>query len=483
LSLLASSIEGKRTELSITNCNVIGNIDYSESESFSKVYVGAIASKLWKDDLVYNCTVTSDIKITGSDMNVGLVAGENNGFISTVHTSGSINAGYYSMGDGYIGGITGVNGKASEVKNASTSATINFDQDIAFSGDKELATGGITGLNNGVISYTTSDATLNVSKTDAIVYMGSIAGRGDGAIYYNIIARGSLNPNKCKHIYIADVVGYSKYGYYEKVITNVNINVDNSAISSKVNLGLVTIFENLGEAFDTEAKYNAEFTPNFKSILIGGTVKVFTNEPVSSGNFLYNLGLRNEYEQYQTDEDGKILTEIIPGEDGEDVEIPLTETHIPNIYSSLYILENYSLQKHKVVDGVATLEPALKITYAKDANGNQCVTKRTLNVAMQLNFFVVNLGFNYIVGNNEIDLSSYEIPKMKFTLSKEDSLEQYFRYDKKDYNGTLTAFDKEVLPSAATALIRYVYSYPFVRPFTVADVPLMFATTLYAPLL
>ena len=53
------------------------------------------------------------------------------------------------------------------------------------------------------------------------------------------------------------------------------------------------------------------------------------------------------------------------------------------------------------------------------------------------------LGFNYIVGNNEIDLSKGEIAKMYFTLKKEACLERYFTYSQKEYNGSLTAFDKE----------------------------------------
>ena len=110
LSLLASSVEGKRTDLSITNCTVIGDIEYSESESVSVCYAGAIAPRLWSDDLVYNCNVNAEINVYGSEMRVGLVAGKSNGFVSTVHTSGSIVTSYYSMGDGYVGGVVGYNG-------------------------------------------------------------------------------------------------------------------------------------------------------------------------------------------------------------------------------------------------------------------------------------------------------------------------------------------------------------------------------------
>lgn len=447
LSLLASSIEDHSVDMYITNCSVIGDIDYAESNT-STVCAGGIASTLRSGDLVYNCSVNGDFKVVGTEMNVGLVAGENHGFVSTVDTTGTVALQYYSIGESNVGGVVGLNEKTAEVKNATTNAIISLGQDTALDGNYKFSTGGIAGQNNGIISYSTSDAIINISKCDAPIYIGSVAGRGMHAIYYNVIGRGELNPTNCSRLYIADIVGESRYGYFDKIISGVNIKVDNSAISSKVNLGLITIFENLEADFNSEEKYNAEFVPNFKSILIGGKVNVYTKNALSSGEFKYNLGLRNEFEYFVLDEDGNLIpeeSEEIVGGEGEE-ETPSTPTTFetatltPYMYDALYILDSYTINKYKMVEGENVLEPALNLTYTKDTKS---VTKNSSSMVFQLNFLIRNLGFNYIIGNNEIDISAFEIAKFRYTLSSDKHLERYFRYEQKDYNGELTPFDKE----------------------------------------
>lgn len=451
ISLLASSVEEKRSGLSISNCSVIGDIDYKESDSSATVYAGGIAAKLWANDLIYNSTVDGDFVVNGTMMNVGLVAGVSDGFVSTVNTKGSVATSYYSVGNSAVGGVVGFNSRNGEIKNATTTATISFDQDTLLSSNAEFAVGGMAGRNNGIISYSTSDAKLNISKCDATTYVGSVAGYGEHSIYYNVIGRGELNVTKCPNVFVADLVGYSKYGHFEKIITNARINVDNSTIDSKVNLGLVTIFEKLGGEFDSEAKYNAEYTPNFKSILIGGGANVYTKNAISAGDFRYNLGLRNEYEYYVLDENGEIETTPVLGEDnkplldenGDEIREPVTDTLTPYLYSKLYILDNYTVNKYKSENGLKTQEANLILTYAKDGSNSPMVVTNSSSVALQLQFFLRDLGFNYIIGNNEIDLSSFEMDKFKFTISKDMQLERYFRFDHKEYNGDLSPFDKE----------------------------------------
>lgn len=468
LSLLASSIEGKRSDMSITNCSVIGDIDYDVVSTYSVVNVGGIAPKLWTTDFVYGCDVNAELNILGTDMNIGMVAGVNEGFVSTVNSTGMIATSYSAAGYSNIGGIVGVNEKSAEIKNATTTATLNYTEDPSLdsglSGDRVYAIGGVSGRNNGVISYSTSDATLNINKCDAKVYAGSIAGYGEHAIYYNVIGRGAVNPTGCPDIYIADLVGYSKYGYFDKVIANTNINVDNSAINSKVYLGLLTIFENLDSAFDSDAKYNAEFAPNFKSVLLGGAVNVYTNSAVSSGNFRYNLGLRNEFEYFQLDENGNMIERPVLDENGDPLldedNVPVTEfvTEIltPYLYDSLYILDSYTINKYKFVEGNKVLESGLNLTYAK---GSKSVTSNSASVALQLNFFLRNLGFNYIIGNNEIDISSFDLSKFKFTLNKDAQLERYFSYNQKDYNGDLSTFDKYFENKCTFDITDEMFSY------------------------
>jgi len=384
-------------------------------------------------------------------MNVGLVAGVSDGFVSTVNTKGTVATSYYSVGNSAVSGVVGLNSKNGEVKNATTTATISFTQDTLMSGSGDFAVGGIAGRNDGVVSYSTSDAKLNINKCNATTYVGSVAGYGEHAIYYNVIGRGELNVTECPHVYVADLVGYSAYGYFEKIITNAKINVNNAAINSNVNLGLVTIFEKLGEGYDSEAKYNAECTPNFKSILIGGKVDVYTKSPLSSGDFKYNLGLRNEYEYYVLDENGEVATTPIIGENGEpetdengdQIRVPVTDTLTPYLYSKLYLLDSYTINKYKLEEGKNTLESGLQLTYAKDGSNSPMVVTNSSSVVLQLNFFLQNLGFNYVIGNNEIDLSSFEMDKFKFTISEDMQLERYFRFDHKEYNGDLSPFDKE----------------------------------------
>ena len=451
MSLLASSVEGKRSDLSITNCAVIGDMEYTENNSYSQVYVGGIAPKLWSSDFVYNCTSSVDMDIEGTQLMVGGIAGVNEGFVTTVHSKGNINTGYEAMGNSYIGGIVGSNGKIAEIKNASTNAVIGFNQPITLSGEDELAIGGIAGLNNGVINYTTSDATINITKSDAIAYVGSIAGKGEFPVYYNVIGRGFVNATNCAKLYVADISGYSKYGYFDKVIAATNINVDNSAIpsnmSSYVNLGLVTIFEDFSKG---DLYYNALYSPNFKNILISGTTNIYTNSSLSSSGFRYNLGLRNKYEQIVNDEtdggievtpDPELGDDELEGEEG--VEEIKTTTILPKVYNNLYLLsDRYTLNKYKMVEGVQTLEAGLNLTYADKGSGSAISHKESTG-GLQESFFIQKLGFNYIVGDNDIDLAKCDISKMQFTLKKDACLERYFSYNKKEYNGNLTAFDKE----------------------------------------
>jgi len=464
-SLLASSIEGKRCDMSISNCHVIGDIYYSEVDSYSDVYIGGIAPKIWTRDLVYNSTADCDFKVDGCNMNVGGIAGLNEGFVSTVSTKGVIYTSYHSLGEGCVGGIVGINDATAEIKNAQTSIAINYTQNIELSGDHELDVGGISGLNNGVINYTTSDATINISNCDAKVYMGSIAGSGENAIYYNVIGRGSINATKCKKVFVADIAGHSKYGYFEKIIANTNIKVDNSEINSNVNLGLVTIFEDLNAGEDEYDIYNGEFAPNFKSVLIGGSANVYTKSALSSQEFRYNLGLRNEFKKFKKDQNGELIPvggENANPEEDEEVEGEIqyvTETLTPYVYSNLYMLDSYTINKFKKVDGENIPEMDLKLTYAKDSSNSPMIVTNSSSVVLQLNFFLRNLGFNYVVGNNEIDISSFDISKFTFTLQKDACLERYFRYNQKDYNGDLSSFDKEFEKECSFDLSDEMFSY------------------------
>lgn len=453
ISLLASSTQMQGSEISIHKCSVIGDIFVDDNNSYTSSHIGGIIPFAKQNDVIYDCSVNCEINtITTGDVYTGLVAGESDGFVTTVSTTGSIQTSFKANPDAFVGGVVGKNNKFAEIKNSSTNATISFSQEYLQS-ESDYIAGGIAGRNDGVISYATSDAILNINNCTK-AYLGGIAGYGEHAIYYNIICRGAINPTNVRTLFISDMVGYSKYGYFETAVVNTNITVDNKSVDSKVYLGLVTIFENLDSSVNTNAKFNAEFTPNFKGIVIGGTTNVYMKTALSSEDFRYNLGLRNEYEYYVLDpETGDIVqvpdynpdgSEKRDPDSGELITKDQTGILLPYVFDNLQLLNTYKLNKYKVTDqSQEEPETNLELTYAKDGGGGTYVEKCDSSRIKQLSFFVSELGFKYGLGHNEIDLFSFDLNKIKFTLSKDQHLERYFRYISQKYNGELSSFDKE----------------------------------------
>lgn len=442
----------------------IGEIDYKEAITITKVRLGSIIPSLSSNGNLYD--TTSSVSISASSTGticVGGIVGENDGMLSTSNFNGTISANYQSNGSSdqnNFGGIAGKNSKDGEVKNCISSGSIEFTTDKTETSNPKKPTmnfGGAVGRNLGVVDYieNNSKITLTDVSNSYKIQIGGICGSSENGIFSNIINRAEINLNKCADVYVSELVGISQYGYYEKIVDSSKINIDNKDIASTIRLGMLTIFEEYPEGND-DLKYDAKYTPSFSGILMTGSVEVLQkkNTESSSSKFFYNLGLRNPYEYYVIDEEtGLPKTELktdasgnpILDENENEIYEPITATQEPDLYSKIYYLaDSYSVRKYNVSGDDKTSE-TLKFTFAKDSSHADFISEVSSS-RLLVSFFVRDLGFRYGLNHNEIDLSGptneVDLNKIKFTLTKEKASERYF--EEKSYNGDLAYYDKNI---------------------------------------
>jgi len=462
VSLLGANINelgietNSRKGLSIRNVLINGKILYTEGDTNTRVRIGGAMPHVSKESTLYQVQSNVDISaLSSGSLFIGGVAGENDDLITTCNATGVINFQYTPNTQSKVGGIVGSNNRDGEVKNCISSNVITFDNSIVqdVSRSPLLYMGGIAGTNYGVMTYITSDAKINVNKAFECT-IGGIAGYSEDGILSNILCRGEINCVNVPTLYVSEMVGVSKYGLFETAIITTKINVDNATINSKVYLGMVTMFEDLDLAivdFMNDNIYNAEYSPHFSGILVGSKNTIYMKplEGFTLDNlFIYNLGLRNEFEFLETDPDtGETKGEWIEGEDGSSTFVPETGTRIPDVYNKLfyttgYSIEKYTISKDKEGKDIKS-QDILKLTYAKDSQSNasivsECSDSRLSNV----NSFVRDFGFKYGLNHSEIDLSNLSLDKIKFTLAESEHHCKYF--EKLSYNGDLAYFDRYI---------------------------------------
>lgn len=443
----------------------IGEIDYKEEITITKVRLAGIISSLGSSGNLYNSTSSAKISVSSTGtMCLGGIVGENQGMISTCNYTGTISASYQingESGQNNIGGIAGKNFSDGELKNCISSGSIEFTTDKDESSLKKptMNFGGAVGRNLGVVDFIENNSKINLTDVSNSykIQIGGICGSSENGIFSNIINRAEMNLSKCADVYISEMVGTSQYGYYEKIVDCSKIKIVNQDIASIVRLGMLTMFEEYPDG-DSDLKYDAKYTPSFTGVLMTGSAQVLQKKDAenSSSKFFYNLGLRNPYEYYVIDEEtGEIKKEErldasgnpVLDDDGNVIYDDVTATQEPDLFSNLYYLaDSYSVKKYSV-SGENRTQDTLSFTYAKAKGaGADDLDLIAKNSTLFMKFFVDILGFRYGLNHNETDLSTstneIDLSKLTFTLTKEKASERFF--EEKNYNGDLAYYDKYI---------------------------------------
>lgn len=144
-----------------------------------------------EDAKVRNLTVSGEISPSGSQDQVGGIAGVNYGSIENCKFSGNV------IGDNEVGGIVGVNEETGEIRRCESSANVIGNH----------SAGGIVGSNHGILNNCSNSGSINTYSTEVTYELdditmdnleqinstsnvaahtdtGGIAGISDGKIYY-----------------------------------------------------------------------------------------------------------------------------------------------------------------------------------------------------------------------------------------------------------------------------------------------------------
>lgn len=427
-----TSVVAGEQGISVSNCKVLGKIDYTETSSMM-IRIGSAMPHVEVGDSVYNVDSTVDIAVRPKGvLKVGAIVGQNDDFVSTCTANGSVKVVIEGNLNepAQIGGVVGINNNTAEIKNCVANNSISIENALEQTlGNFEV--GGVTATNFGIMNYVTSDAKIKLGNINT-AFIGGIAAKSLDGILYNFLARGSIDCQKISDLKVAEVAGFSENGYISTGIASTNITIDNSTSGSKVYLGMVTIFEDLDIP---EGAYNAVNSPNFNGILVGSKNTIYMKP--SGSVFRYNLGLRNDYLAQAYDENGP-KEEVSIGEDGENIYTPIKEPILPDQYDKLFYTTGHTIEKYNVEKDIKTLE-TLDITYAKN-EGKQLKVSQVSSVRQNVTFFVVDLGLKYGLNHSEIDISSLDTSKFQYTLPKTYHMTKYF--EKQSYNGELVGFDR-----------------------------------------
>ncbi len=107
---------------------------------------------------VYNLSISGTISATGTQKNIGGIAGVNYGIVSNCTFIGKVN------GNTAVGGIVGVNKSGAKLVNCRSEADINATNQ----------TGGIAGENKGVISNCSSKSNVNIQELNSSFDIGGV---------------------------------------------------------------------------------------------------------------------------------------------------------------------------------------------------------------------------------------------------------------------------------------------------------------------
>lgn len=166
------------------------NVDYKGSDFGFFRYIA-------ESGFITNLNISGSINVTGSQENIGGIAGVNKGVINESSFSGKVNA---STATGAIAGYNHENAKI---------VSCTSDADILATNQ----TGGIAGVNDGFISSCTSNSRVNTQELDTTLDIGGVD-VGTLNLTQNVIDRNDMGGIAGESTgIISDCVNYGKIGF------------------------------------------------------------------------------------------------------------------------------------------------------------------------------------------------------------------------------------------------------------------------------
>lgn len=166
------------------------NVDYKGSDFGFFRYIA-------ESGFITNLNISGSINVTGSQENIGGIAGVNKGVINESSFSGKVNA---STATGAIAGYNHENAKI---------VSCTSDADILATNQ----TGGISGVNDGLISSCTSKSRVNTQELDTTLDIGGVD-VGTLNLTQNVIDRNDMGGIAGESTgIISDCVNYGKIGF------------------------------------------------------------------------------------------------------------------------------------------------------------------------------------------------------------------------------------------------------------------------------
>lgn len=166
------------------------NVDYKGSDFGFFRYIA-------ESGFITNLNISGSINVTGSQKNIGGIAGVNKGVINESSFSGKVNA---STATGAIAGYNHENAKI---------VSCTSDADILATNQ----TGGIAGVNDGLISGCTSKSRVNTQELDTTLDIGGVD-VGTLNLTQNVIDRNDMGGIAGESTgIISDCVNYGKIGF------------------------------------------------------------------------------------------------------------------------------------------------------------------------------------------------------------------------------------------------------------------------------
>lgn len=166
------------------------NVDYKGSDFGFFRYIA-------ESGFITNLNISGSINVTGSQENIGGIAGVNKGVINESSFSGKVNA---STATGAIAGYNHENAKI---------VSCTSDADILATNQ----TGGIAGVNDGLISSCTSKSRVNTQELDTTLDIGGVD-VGTLNLTQNVIDRNDMGGIAGESAgIISDCVNYGKIGF------------------------------------------------------------------------------------------------------------------------------------------------------------------------------------------------------------------------------------------------------------------------------
>jgi len=443
----------KQSTQILSDITVYGKITMDEYASVNtETNIGGVVSTFNKGATAYNCN--SDVvidELSSYIANVGLIVGENNGFMSTCTSTGKLMSRVRpisSRNGYYIGGICGKNGLVAELRNCKTDANIAFDYEFGRIDNDPIVVGGIVGYNDGgIVDYCTSDAKIDI-KNAGVSTLGGICGKNHFCIFDNIISRGSINVVNSVSTTASNMIGITEYGYIKSAVVYTPINIDNTTIEGKASVwvGTLTKFEtdssgSVGGNPNDKMTYSAYKAPHMQGVIVMGE-NIIDGDGAMDVSLNYGLG--NPFSW------GTINTTVDPsvGEEGEEDDDTVTETIdytvvAPQIFKSIYVVsddwenteEGIVYKKYK---NTVKVDGAIDNDYPVPDYSS--ISTKNLVASGFVPFFRSNIGFKCGAGIDEVDLYSKKVEEIKFTLDEEKARLGYFTTKKQ--NNIYDNFDK-----------------------------------------